>query len=408
VNIATEEVVAIDDPLDRMFRDFFDPYWRRRPPNTQYSLGSGVIIEEEGYVLTNFHVVGRATRVWVILSDGRLLEAEKITGSRSTDVALIRIRTKNNEKFAPVKFAADDDLLLGETVLAMGNPFGLGASVSRGILSSRSRRPPTEDQPLDIPDWLQTDASINPGNSGGPLINLKGELIGINVAVLNQAQGIGFAIPIKRVAQMISEMFSPEGLDSIWFGARARPGSAPLVIASVEPESPADLAGLRPGDSVLKVGGREPKNFIDFVGELRKAGTRKDVTLVTQRGRAQHTVTVRQIPETTFFNIELIRRRTGVTMTELTPDLARRLGLRDTDGLYVESVERGSAAEAAKLQRGMIVTAIDSQGIESVIKIARRLHGKARNEKVRLDLLVPVQRRGFYGFSQSAVELALR
>src|SRR5262245_20679158 len=173
VNIATEEVVPIRDPLENLFRDFFDPYYRRRPPNTQYSLGSGVIIDEAGYVLTNFHVVGRARRVWVKLHDGREFEAEKVAVHSSTDVALIRIRSKAVEKCSAIHLAGDDDLLLGETVLALGNPFGLGGSVSKGILGSKTRRPPSDEEPLDVPDWLQTDAAINPGNSGGPLVNLR-------------------------------------------------------------------------------------------------------------------------------------------------------------------------------------------------------------------------------------------
>jgi len=322
VNIATEEVVPIRDPLENLFRDFFDPYYRRRQPNTQYSLGSGVIIDEEGYVLTNFHVVGRARRVWVKLHDGREYEAEKVAVSSSADVALIRIRPKNGEKFSAVRFAADDDLLLGETVLALGNPFGLGGSVSRGILSSKTRRPPTGDEPLDVPDWLQTDAAINPGNSGGPLTNLRGELIGINVAVLNQAQGIGFAVPVKRVTETLAEIYSPEGMDGLWFGARVRPGSAPLQIASVQVESPAGTAGLRAGDVILQLNGKPPRGFIDFTAALRSARDQRDLVFQVQRGGSKRTVTVRQIPEKSFFNAELVRNKIGATVQALSPELA--------------------------------------------------------------------------------------
>jgi S1-C subfamily serine protease len=173
VNIATEEIVESRDPFEDMFREFWGPYYRRRPPDTQYSLGSGVIIDEEGYVLTNLHVVRRASRIWVKLSDGRQFEALPIVGTTRSDVALVKLITRSGEKFKAVKFAKDDDLFLGETVLALGNPFGLGGSVSRGILSSKNRRAPKENEPLDVADWLQTDAPINFGNSGGPLVNLK-------------------------------------------------------------------------------------------------------------------------------------------------------------------------------------------------------------------------------------------
>src|SRR5438093_2581489 len=168
-------------------------------------------------VLTNYHVVARARRIWIKLADGREFEAEPIVGTSFTDLALLRIIAKPGQKFTSVKFAADDDLLLGETVLALGNPFGLGGTVTKGILSSKSRRPPTDVEPLDVQDWLQTDAAINPGNSGGPLINLRGELIGINVAV-GQGQGIGFAIPVRRVSEALSEIYRPEIMHGNWLG----------------------------------------------------------------------------------------------------------------------------------------------------------------------------------------------
>src|SRR5438128_1132546 len=174
VNIGTETIVESNEPFEQMLREFWGPYYRRRQPDAHYSLGSGVIIDENGYVLTNLHVVRRASKVWVKLADGREFEARPIVGNTHKDVALLKLLTKGNEKFKAVKFAKDDDLLLGETVLALGNPFGLGGSVSRGILSSKNRRPPLETEPLDVADWLQTDAAINPGSSGGPLIELPG------------------------------------------------------------------------------------------------------------------------------------------------------------------------------------------------------------------------------------------
>ncbi len=207
VNIATETIVEYSDPFEQMLREFWGPYYRRRQPNTQYSLGSAVIIDEDGYVLTNLHVVRRASKVWVKLADGREFETEPtIVVNLRIDVAVLKLKTKEGERFKAVKFAKDDDLLLGETVLALGNPFGLGGSVSRGILSSKNRRPAIEGEPLDVADWLQTDAAINPGSSGGPLINLKGELIGLNVAIYREGHGIGFAVPIKQVTEALSSV----------------------------------------------------------------------------------------------------------------------------------------------------------------------------------------------------------
>ena len=186
VNIATKTRVQRVGYLYDWWRDNWTPYAQQLPP--EESAGSGVIISESGYVLTNVHVVRDADEIWVKLTDesGKqmIYQAEAIAGSLTTDIALLRIiPEKKGEVFAAVTFAADDDLLLGETVMALGNPFGLGGSVSQGILSSKSRRTETDGQRLEIPDWIQTDASIIPGNSGGPLINLSGEIIGINVAV---------------------------------------------------------------------------------------------------------------------------------------------------------------------------------------------------------------------------------
>src|ERR1041384_5418975 len=167
------------------------------PGRTSESLGSGVVIDEAGYLLTNEHVVRGANQIGVQFNTGArtnsYYEATVVDTDVERDVALLKLIAEPGEKFSAIKFAREDDLLLGETVLALGNPYGLGGSVTRGILSSKSRVIPKEGMPLDIPNWLQTDAPINRGNSGGPLVNLRGELIGINVAILNQAQGIGFA-----------------------------------------------------------------------------------------------------------------------------------------------------------------------------------------------------------------------
>src|SRR6185369_10206701 len=176
-----------------------------------YSLGSGVVIDEAGYLLTNDHVVRRADQIGVKFATGtNVYEATVVAHDEKNDVALLKLKAAPGEKFRAIRFAREDDLLLGETVLALGNPFGLGGSVTRGILSSKSRTVPKEGESLAIPNWLQTDAPINPGNSGGPLVNLRGELIGINVAIYREAQGISFAVPVKQVSAALAEIYSPE------------------------------------------------------------------------------------------------------------------------------------------------------------------------------------------------------
>ena len=186
VNVEGSADVDPNSADDRLMAEFFG--WRlQQVQEAVVSRGSGVVIDEEGYVLTNVHVVDGVKRVFVKFNDGSdPIEAERVALNASKDVALLRLKSPGR-KFPAVKFAKDDDLLLGETVIALGNPFGYAGSVSRGILSSRARRGPNEDRSrgdLDTLDWIQTDAAINPGNSGGPLINLRGDLIGINVATL--------------------------------------------------------------------------------------------------------------------------------------------------------------------------------------------------------------------------------
>src|SRR4051812_27401541 len=238
VNIATETIVEYEDFYQRLFRDFFGQNGPSRRQQREFSVGSGVIIDEEGYVLTNLHVVRRANRTQIKLWDGREYEAVPIVATTHSDVALLKIQGKPGEKFKAVRLAPDDELLLGETVLALGNPFGLGGSVTKGILSSKSRRPATGNEPLDVNDWLQTDAAINPGNSGGPLINIHGDLIGLNVAVYKEGQGIGFAIPVSQVSEALASFFSPEVRHLLWFGARLKAAPAQLTVADVQPNGP--------------------------------------------------------------------------------------------------------------------------------------------------------------------------
>ena len=306
-----------------------------------------------------------------------------------------------------MKFAEDDGLLLGETVRALGNPFGLGGSVSRGILSSKSRRPPEEDSPLQLEDWLQTDAAINPGNSGGPLINLRGELIGISVAIYREGQGIGFAIPIKRVGEAMADMFSPE-LKRLWFGARVRPAGSSLRVSRVEPDSPASRAGLKEGDVVRRINGREPRGFVEFTQELMAAGDGKDVELVYERGDATRAVQVRLVPEAEVFNERLIKDRTGLSVQELDRELAWRMGLRSTQGLLVAGVEDGSPAERLGLERGSVILSADGTATDDVVTLARLLHARAAGEKVQLAVLIRVQRGRSIWPQQARGELELR
>ncbi|MBI4663494.1 MAG: trypsin-like peptidase domain-containing protein [Verrucomicrobia bacterium] len=408
VNISTETIVEIRDPFDQIFRDFFGPQWGRRSQRSQNSLGSGVIIDETGYVLTNLHVVRRANVITVTLADGRTFEAKPIVGTLKTDVALLRLITRGGEKFKAIKFAPDDDLLLGETVLALGNPFGLGGSVSRGILSSKARRPVAEDDSLDVQDWLQSDAAINPGNSGGPLVNLRGELIGINVAIFREAQGIGFAIPIKRVSEALGEIYTPETVRSLWFGANFQSGPNGLVAVSVETGSPADRSGLKTGDRVLAVGDRKPRHVVEFNRELLGVGDRREIRIVVERNQERKTLTVRLTPLESVFNANLLRQRLGAAVQVLTPELAARMGFGQFRGLMVTDIEPGGPAEKAALREGELIQAIEGRAAENVVETARWLYRKNKGEKIRLSVIVPRAARSYVQLFSATKTVTLR
>ena len=405
VNIQTETIVEYSDPFDELLREFWGPYYRRRPPNTEYSLGSGVIIHEDGYVLTNLHVVRRANRIKVKVFDGNQFkdyEAEPIVGTTLKDVALLKLKTKPGERVRAVKFTPDDDLLLGETVLALGNPFGLGGSVSRGILSSKNRRLPKENEPLDYADWLQTDAAINPGNSGGPLINLRGELIGLNVAMYREGQGIGFAIPVRQVTEAFSEIFIPEVIHSLWFGARIKSGAYPLLVTTVEPNSPADKAGLTVGDQILQVDGKTPKGFIEC-SELLNVSHRPTILLVAQKSGNQRKLTVQLMPLR-----KVVKEKLGIEVQELTPELVQSLGVKGKVGLLIAEVEKGGPAEQAKLQSGFLITGIEGQTTAYLMTAADILSDKQKGERVRLTVLVPQRAGNLVGYRQGTADVKVR
>jgi S1-C subfamily serine protease len=421
VNIGTKTRLERRGWYYDWWRDNWAPFSQELPPRE--SAGSGVVIDEAGYILTNVHVVEGATEIWVSLpadsptNDARenpregaprVLQADLVSFSPTRDIALLKLR-KPGLKLKAAKFAKDDDLLLGETVLALGNPFGLGGSVSRGILSSKSRRAEVEEEErLQLRDWLQTDASINPGNSGGPLINLRGEVLGINVAILREGQGIGFAIPIKRVSEALAEIYTPEELKQLWFGARIKAGHLPLRVSLVQPDSPADQAGLRVGDLIAEINGQVPRSFIDFEDELIAAGETKSVSLTVRRDDGLKELSVRLRPETAFFNAELIRQKIGATLQELDADLAESMGLRRSDGLIVAGVERGGPAADAGLQRGAVVRAIDGQPVNELVAAAKRLHARPKGERATLEVLIQRVSGPFVRRATREIEIKVR
>lgn len=398
-DILTKSVVPVQNPFERLERQA----WGRQLFDDKISAGSGVVIDEDGYLLTNEHVVHGADQIAVRFgTETNEYEATVVASDAKIDVALLKLKGRPGEKFHAIKFAREDDLLLGETVIALGNPLGLGGSVTRGILSSKSRVAWREGEQATYRNLLQIDAPINPGNSGGPLVNLKGELIGINAQVVNQdangdpVQGIGFAIPIRLVEQALSDI-PTEFVKSYWFGARVKVGSYPLVIASVQPESPAGRAGLKVGDVVMQVNGKIPKNFINF-GELLSSNAVAEVPLTIRRGDNVSDISVRLVPESEVFNAKMIRAKLGLSLEE------------NSGGFVITAVETNSPASTAGLQAGMLVWSIDHQELpKDVTGLAKHLYTKKSGDPVQLYVSFN-QRVGDYGVvtRQGWVSLQLR
>lgn len=397
VNIGTERLVQVrhSDPflslrgdlLDRFFSDFFGP-----PPLPGYrighSLGSGVILDPWGYILTNYHVLERASRIAVILSDETRYDARILAGDEVADVALIKIDPLR--PLAALEFAEDDDLLLGETVIVLGNPFGLTHTVSVGVLSAMNRTAQYRGREL-YSDILQTDAAVNPGSSGGPLLNLDGELIGVNVAVYQDAQNIGFAIPIKRVRALLGEWLSPERLKNIWLGFELGDG---LTLSEVYEKTPAAAAGLLAGDVIFAVDGRPVRTRYDLNKSLLRKELGDFVRLTVRRGGESRDV------EPAF---EDRPKPSGINLA------ARRLGLVFGDpraqqspypmGLPVEEVEEGGPAAQAGVKPGSWISRINSNEIRTLDDAGLALQNVRTGDQVSL-VSVNLEEQGAFMVSQ--------
>jgi serine protease Do len=372
VNISAEELVEMRP--DPFFDEFFGRFFERQPGRrfTRTSLGSGVLVRADGYVVTNAHVVARGQKITVVLADEREFEARLVGTDEHSDLAVLRIDGKD---LPHVEFGASDDLMIGETVVAIGNPFGFSHTVTTGVDSASGRSLRLEDRTYF--DFIQTDASINPGNSGGPLLNIQGDLIGINTAIMGRAENIGFAIPAARASQITRELIqygevrlgrvgmrvqdlTPElaaGLDS-----RATRG---VVVRELEPGGPAETAGVEIGDVVVAVDGASIRGREEFDDRLAAAGVGSHIRLAVQRG-----------PDSR--EIELV----AVEYTEADLDAVgwRRLGLRVREAAQVRAVEiaevrPGSHALRAGLRPGDLLLAIGDQPIASIAAFRRSVGG---------------------------------
>ena len=374
VNIATEGRVQVrQNPLfsDPFFRRFFNMPDRPMERKTQ-SLGSGVIVDaERGLVLTNSHVIANAVQITVTLRDGRHFDAEIVGSDPATDVAVIKVPAEN---LTDIGVADSDGLRVGDFVVAIGNPFGLGQTVTSGIVSALSR------SGLGIEgyeDFIQTDASINPGNSGGALVNLKGELVGINTAIFSRSGGnigIGFAIPINMALQIMEQLLDTGMVERGFIGVQVQDLNPDLaeafgirnqkgaVVNSVMPDSPAQEAGLQPGDIIVSINSKQVKGAADVRNHIGLLPVGEEVMFEILRAGARQTLKARITASKEFKLAQGTRnpRLQGVTLGDIEEDHPH---FNRVKGVLIMAVERGSRAWSAGLRKGDIITSVNQQAV---------------------------------------------
>jgi serine protease Do len=373
VNISAEQVVVQspfptpnDPTFDEFFRDFFDSRPRR---STRTSLGSGVIVNSDGTILTNSHVILRGSRVHVTLADGREFEAKLVGADADSDLAVLRI--KAGESLPAATLGTSGDLLIGESAIAIGNPFGLSHTVTTGVVSALGRSLHGEERTYT--DFIQTDASINPGNSGGPLLNIRGEVIGINAAIYGKAQGIGFAIPIDRAKRVLRDLVSYGEVKHGWLGLQVQDLTPQLashfgvkkgvIVSGVQAKSPAARARLVRGDLILKVDGREIASREEFESrvETRDVGDRVTFLVSGDEDGKEREVTLSAVAFPDADADALVWSLLGFAAAA------------DADGLGVARVRPGSPVARIGLRHGDRVLGLDGSSLTTMAELRRKM-----------------------------------
>ncbi len=405
VNISTEQVVqVVDDPFNAYFNEFFNS--RPRLVKEAIPLGSGVVVDSSGLIITNFHVVRRATKIMVRLADGKIHPARMRAGDASNDLALLQVTDlPAGVKLASIEFGAPDDILLGESVVAVGNPFGLENTVSVGVISARNRSLQEGNRQFD--DILQTDAAINPGNSGGPLVNADGQLIGLNLAIRRDAEGIGFAIPARRMENVLGRWLVPSRFSQATCGfvpdTRVVGSELNAVAADVDPAGPAARVGIKNGDRILRANGVAVNRALELGRVLWRLTPGQLLRLNLADGRN----VMFKLPEMSA--ADLLRQRLGLQLQELTQPLRKAMGIpAEVPGLAISSVEEGSPLAELGVRRGDIIAQIGDIGVNSVEEVGRRLRGLETGANIPVGLLTLQKVEGSFVLRQYRIMLSLR
>jgi serine protease Do len=402
-------------PFEELFEEFFKN--RRgqgetpnRGPRRVNSLGSGFIVDPTGIVITNNHVISDADEINVILNNGDKLKAEIIGRDQKTDLAVLRV--KPDKPLKAVKFGDSDVLRIGEWVIAIGNPFGLGGSVTAGIISARNRD--INSGPYD--SYIQTDASINRGNSGGPLFNMSGEVIGINTAIYSPSGGsigIGFAVPSKNAVAVVDQLRQFGEMRRGWLGVRIQQvtddiaeslGLKPVrgaLVAGIDDKGPAKPAGIEPGDVIVKFDGKDIKEMKDLPRIVADTPVGKDVPVVVVRKGKEETKTVKlgrledaekqQVAVRTDKDDDksVVKKTLGLDLANLSDDLRRKYKIKDSvKGVVITAVDSASAAAEKRLNPGDVIVEVAQEAVANADAVQKRIDTLKKEGKKSALLLV--------------------
>ncbi|HEX8254954.1 MAG TPA: trypsin-like peptidase domain-containing protein [Thermoanaerobaculia bacterium] len=368
VHIQTEATIRrrSADP----FSDPFGFFGGRERSYASQSLGSGFVWSKDGIIVTNNHVVEGASRIVVNLNDGRQLPATLLGVDPDSDLAVLRVQEKN---LAAAPIGTSSDLMIGESVVAVGNPFGLSGTVTTGVVSALGRSVPSQDQTRTFTDFIQTDASINPGNSGGPLLNIEGRVIGINVAIYAQAQGIGFAIPVDRAKKVIEDLLRFGEVHSAWVGAvtaTLTPEEAKrldlktqrgAVVVRVFSQSPAEAAGLKTGDVITSVAGRPIDSREAFSTSTATLAAGANVQLTVDRGGDTRTVNLRVVDPPGSLGLRILEEVAGLRVAD------------ERRSVIIDGVIPDSRAEQIGLAAGDVIVGANNVEVSSTRELNTEL-----------------------------------
>jgi Do/DeqQ family serine protease len=378
VNIQTEATMR-----RREADPFFDPFGIFGGGSERYtSLGSGFVWSSDGIVVTNNHVVEGASRITVIFNDGTELPAKLIGVDPDSDVAVLRVSAKN---LAAAPIGTSSDLMIGETVVAVGNPFGLSGTVTTGVVSALGRSVPSKEQGRTFTDFIQTDASINPGNSGGPLLNIEGKVVGINTAILGNAQGIGFAIPVDRARKVIQDLLRYGQVRSAWVGAVTTtvtpeeakrlgiPTSRGALVSRIFSGSPAQTAGLKAGDVITAVAGKPVDSREAFSTYTATIPSGQPLQLTINRGGSSRPLTVRPTDPPRDLGLRILWEIAGIRVS-------------DSRGAMIDEVAGGSRAANIGLARGDYIVGVNGNEVRGVDELNSALTNSSDRSSIVLDV----------------------